>query len=70
MFGSLSRPGMAALRILIITGALVSITQPRIPYHLTRMALITFQGRTVNALRLDERSLVRLALTAIGLSLL
>ncbi len=66
----LLQPGLNFLRVLIVVGALVSIMQPSTPYRIRQLTFITDNEWAPQAFALDGRSIARLALTAISLSLL
>ena len=70
MAQTIVRHVLLTLRVLIIAGALASVVQPRVSYRLTNLALISFHDRTTRVMPVDPGTMVRLALTAMSLSLL
>lgn len=70
MAAFLLRYGLNSLRILIVVGALASVIQPQVSYRIQELTLASDEGTHTGVLALEGRSMMRLALTAIGLSLL
>ena len=64
------RPALNLLRILIVAGALASVVEPQAHYKRIDLSLVSFRDRVGGVMTLDPHSLVRLALTAMTLSLL
>ncbi len=58
------------LRVLIVCGALAGILQTQTNYHLARFSLVNGTDTAVSLCGLDQRSVVKLALTMVSLSLL
>ncbi len=64
----LLRPSLTVLRILIVAGALASIREPRQAADRFELSLVGFNE--LNRVSVSEHTLIRLALTAVTLSLL
>ncbi len=70
MFRTLLGPSLTILRILIIAGAVLTIVQPSAPAEAVRLQLVSDYGMVREAASAAPHAVVRVALTAISLSLL